>query len=356
MSDENSDLEPLSKLRESSQADSTNIALADAFKQLYPDEALPPGDEAGWARLENPVLAISRRRRAIDGLRVWFKSLGWGWRLLATTGVAALLSLPLVLSKFLPRTERLPRFEVVAAQRTSTELSLISGVRLELQGGRAEVDQAELERPHVLLLEGQMVSQVPRLPKGSTFVVGTEDCDVTVHGTRFLVVKLEGRTRVRVEEGVVEVAPRFGEPQAHVLHAGDELVVPGRAMVIAELSEQVKRDVAEVRCEGTGPELTRYLSLHEPDADLSGAQYLLGLCAASRADLPSAVPMFQLAAESTTDLLRADNALARAAQLSTSMGSGLGLQAWRRYVERFPAGLHHELAERELRRLDGVLP
>ncbi len=352
-------LQPLAKLRESSTLDERDEPLAAAFEALYPEEPLPPCDEGGWERLEDSVLALSRRRRALDGLRVWFANLGWGWRFssVAAAAIALLLVGPWGVWRFLtPKTEVLPRFEVMVAEHASTGLSLLSGVRLEVEGGRAKVDQADPGRTRVTLLEGRLLSRVPKLPKGDSFVVGTDDCEVIVHGTRFLVVKLEGSTRVEVLEGVVEVRSRFDASPPRFLSAHEELVVPGRAQLAAELAARVRGHVFEVKCEGTQTDLLQFLELHEPGADLSGAQYLLGLCAAQRGELSTAVQMLERAAESTSDPVRADNALARAAQLSTSVGADAGMAAWRRYLQKFPAGLHHVLAERELRRLQAAEP
>jgi hypothetical protein len=254
----------------------------------------------------------------------------------------------------LPRTARLPHFELRAPVQRPEQMTLLSGAVLRLDHGMAQVDQTDPNRTRVRLLEGRLLSSVPHVNSGGAFLVATADCEVIVHGTRFEVEKHGDETRVHVEEGRVEVRPSGARALPSFVDAGRDMVVPSREKYLANLAARVRTYVATGNCDAPQAELEEFAAGGNPESEVSGVEYLLALCAAQRGESARAIALFERAADHANDSVRADNALARAAQLSSSVSAGEGITAWKRYLSKFPGGLHRELAEQELRRLDGA--
>lgn len=342
------DLEPLGR---SHSADPADAALARAFDRLYRAAPATSRDEAGWNRLLPDAEALSRRRRAIAGVAAWIAAASWGKRLVIAPIAAVLLVTASYVVPLVSSTQRVPRFEVAAPPGTQVDLTLISGTALRLERGAAKIDQAEPGQTRVTLVEGRLSSTVPRLEQGRSYAVATDDCEVIVHGTRFEVDKDAQETRVTVDEGRVEVRPSYGARRSQFLEAHGKLSVPSRAKHLELLHERVQLLMAAHDCGAPQAELEEFVDLSPSPADASGAQYLLALCSAQRGERARAIALFEAAAAHAVDQIRADNALARAAQLSAEVGSAPGIDAWRRYLVRFPHGLHRQLAEQELARL-----
>jgi ferric-dicitrate binding protein FerR (iron transport regulator) len=74
------------------------------------------------------------------------------------------------------------------------------------RGARVRLESSGSENRTLRLDAGRVVLDVDPLKKGATLAVLTEDAQVTVHGTRFLVERSAGGTLVAVEHGRVRVA------------------------------------------------------------------------------------------------------------------------------------------------------
>jgi hypothetical protein len=282
---------------------------------------------------------------------------------LGTIGVRSLSSSRIEARNGAGRSHDAPALEVreqVALQSTATgkKVTLRCGAELELAQGRADIEQRDGQSPAIHLRSGRVSLQVPPL-RGGRLTVTTSDAEVIVHGTRFLVKRqdAEDATLVEVQEGLVEVRPLGGKRSAIFLRAGERALVPSSAAFLRQLGAQVGELIDGARCdESASRVLDAYLDAAPAETDVSGALYLRGSCAAARGDLVNALPAFEKVAAQAKSELRADNALARIAQLRAS-GSRLdGAAAWRRYLDRFPQGQHRESAQRYLRELQARKP
>jgi hypothetical protein len=130
-------------------------------------------------------------------------------------------------------------------------------------------------------------------------------------------------------------------------------VVPSRVAYVRQLGEKIGALAESGRCDEQASTLiSDYLDHASPAMDVSAAQYLKGSCAAARGDVAGALSAFDRVAASSDSPLRAENALARSAQLRAATSASDGALAWQRYLDRFPQGQHRESAQRYLRELD----
>lgn len=372
MSEDNKDLHgvtpprPLRSLLKDDDLDAEARLLGQALQAMHdqPIDEKPPA----WSAIEEQALRMARRRR-------WRYHLGEAWRgmgplqlaasaaavvlllVLGTLGVRSLSSSTIEaqrgagrLADDAPPTDVRPQLELQSSSMMN-KVTLRCGAQLELADGRAEIEQREAQRPTIHLRSGRVSLQVPPL-RGGQLSVLTGDAEVIVHGTRFTVTRqeIEDATRVEVQEGLVEVRPRGGKRSAIFLRAGEHTLVPSSAAFLKQLGLQVGALIDGARCDAEAVRvLDTYLDAAPAELDVSGALYLHGSCAATRGDLASALQSFEKVATRATSQLRADNALARIAQLRASASPFDGSAAWRRYLERFPQGQHRESAQRYLR-------
>lgn len=319
--------------------------LRQVLGALYPDEpAAPPA--ALWRKLEPDVRALAGRRR----LRAAFSEIFSRWQVRLT--VAALfvcLAAAALLAGRRPPVNQ----EVVALEASAGESRavLTSGASLVLVSGSAELQQTDPAHDRVILLSGELNAQVPILGRSRSLTVRTAEADVIVHGTRFTVKRGSEETVVQVLEGLVEVRPRGGDRQPVWLHPGEELSVLEVSKWVGLQWTQLQPRLDRMECGKVEADYARLLTLPGRGQDVGLAEYVLAYCAAERGDATRAVGLFERAAQHATDPIRADNALARAAQLSRGLGAPAHAEAWRRYLVRFPDGTHRALAEDELRTL-----
>ncbi len=347
--------------------------LAQALQELA-DEPLPQVPPPAWTALEGQLQGISRRRRwRYHLLEAWRNLIGV--RMLAATAATILLcgvsvlglramSAPtgtesgatLAIRRLLGQSEGLTHDHVVLEARTTDRATTIRcGALLTVALGRIEVDQKEPRRPQLRLAQGRVTVQVPPLGSQGRLTVSTHDAEVIVHGTRFSVVRSDqtDTTEVVVEEGVVEVQPRGGRRGAVFLRAGERVTVPSLSSYLRKLSEEVGALVEAGRCDAAAESmLTEYLTAtsgeQEAAHNVSAALYQKGSCAAERGELESALAYFEQVVTQASGSLRADNALARSAQLRTDRSKSDGVAAWRRYLAQFPNGQHRDSARRFL--------
>lgn len=379
MSEKSADVEQLDELRPlRSQASDPGLTpdarlLGQALRQIHaqPDEA-PPAVPP-WSALEGLALRQARRRQ----LRYHLRELWAGSRVLRYS-LAGALGLALLLAWGLRRTpsdaglgasvqRKAPassseRGTVGVASDPRPQLALhagavpesvrlLSGAEVELAAGAAEIEQTADRDTAIRLSRGRVTLRVPPMRPGSRLQVRTSDAEVTVHGTRFVVERQDesDTTTVSVQEGLVEVRPLGGGRPAVFLRPGEQVVVPSSESYLRGLSSQVQGIVEAGRCDEPASQLVRsYLQAMPADRDVSAGQYLQASCAAARGELAAALTGFEQVVTSARSELRADNALARIAQLRATISRAEGTAAWRRYLARFPQGQHRESAQHYL--------
>lgn len=355
----NDELAPLRVLAAQSGADAEDRVLSRGLLDLYPSSP-PEVPEASWAAIEAEALRVAAGRRRRYLLRELLSNVlpgragGLPALLPRALGAAALVAALFVAHdggrRPAPGPLRLTAARAAlsheAAEGGAREALLSNGAEVQVQQGRIEVEQVDPHQTRVALRSGSVRLSVPRLLSPRRLSVATADAEVIVHGTRFEVRKVDGATQVSVEEGLVEVRPQGGGRPPAFLRPGERLVVPGLDAYRAELAGRVAELVRDVRCDDHA--IDGYLAVAAPGADTSAALYLRGSCAARRGAPDDAIAAFERAADLSADPVRADNALARAAQLRATRDAADGVAAWRHYLLRFPEGLHRALARRHL--------
>jgi ferric-dicitrate binding protein FerR (iron transport regulator) len=344
-------LEPLALLDEASSAD---VRLGQALQSLYPraPAPLPPG---GWARLKRAARDHAGRRRRRSLARKLLVALGP--RRVSAYAAASVLVLAALVVAARPSARPVAatvskllstHAEVTGTDSAPRQVMLAAGAVIDVMGD-ASVDQTSAGGTRIALRTGAVHSTVPHLTAGQSFVVLTSTASVTVHGTRFTVHQTEaGRTSVSVEEGLVEVRPLDGHRAVTLLRPGESTVVEPFVSYFAALQTEVTRAVQEEDCRAADNAIALYLAAAPPTIDVSAAHYLDAVCAVQRGEREAAIKAFEKAAVTASLPTRADNALARAAQLRSAADARRGAAAWRLYLTRFPKGLHTQLAHQSL--------
>jgi ferric-dicitrate binding protein FerR (iron transport regulator) len=193
------------------------------------------GDRArGLATIERAMQVRTRRRRWLQGLGVaaaaaTLLGLGLAHRQLALADPpqVAIQAAPLGSGATLSDANRAQRLEAPAEVRAGqlvetprgggASLQLSTGTNLTLAGQTELRVQSQSSVEQFALLRGELSARVAKLSSGQRFIVQTPDAEVEVRGTRFTVAVLErgdacsaNRTRLRVDEGVVEVRSNSG--------------------------------------------------------------------------------------------------------------------------------------------------
>jgi hypothetical protein len=232
----------------------------------------------------------------------------------------------------------------------SLRVTLAGGATLELRG-TIEVDQSDASRVQVSLLDetGEVEVSVPHLRSGSSFIVSGAHAEAIVHGTRFRVEDLgSSGTSVHVFEGLVEVLPRDGNRPSVFLTAGSSLRVASIESHLRDLIGRIETAAQAGDCRAVENMVAAALAATPQGSDASAALYLNAVCAARAGDFHSAIHDFENSARMSKDFTRADNALARAAELRQAANPAAGRAAWRAYLQRFPQGLHRGMAVQSL--------
>lgn len=347
----NEDLVPLRLSAAGPDADPADRWLAQGFGAMRapcPRDAAAgaaaAGQEPGWGSVQAGARRAAQRRRRRYLARELY-ALALPRRISGMAAAAALLLCMLPQRGDRPTpSEALPLLQAerseISALKQARAARLRNGAVLEIEKGSAQIEQRDQEKTRVSLRAGALRLRVPRLPERAQLTVLTDDAEVIVHGTRFVVDKAgQDRTRVAVEEGLVEVRPRGGGRPPRFLRPGEETTVLSLGGYHAEIARRAERLITASRCDDSERVLDTLLDLSPAGFDLSKAHYLKGFCAAQRGDHDEALRWFEQAGKSD-DPVRADNALARAAQLRAMRDEADGVAAWRRYLARFPSGLH----------------
>jgi len=241
--------------------------------------------------------------------------------------------------------------EVLDASRGLTEAALADGARVTVVSGRAVVETSDGPRAVVRLETGSAFLSVPHLAADRTFVVTTDEVEVRVRGTRFEVARGSQGTRVTVAEGTVEIRPRDRPGESFLLARGQSRLIEGlpqrrlraRAAAIASLDQ---RDDSTV-----GDKIRAWLETDPPAEEAAEAHALLAWKLSRDGDRAGALRGYRRALELLPvgrAPLWADNACAQLALLEEGEGAEAGAAAWRRYLERFPVGVHAATARSRL--------
>ncbi|HEX7596740.1 MAG TPA: FecR domain-containing protein, partial [Polyangia bacterium] len=343
-----------------------DAVLSSALNQLSAAEDQAPRTEsaesaAGFAAIAGQVGRIAAARRRRRALREIWIGLG-GWRILAgasamvlVLGVSAWKVWPgaSVLKSFLRTGSQPPLLVETRARLKSVgqeplRATLADGASVEVLGS-IEVDQSDANNVQVRLLdgEGQILVSVPHLLAGASLKISGAHADAIVHGTRFRVEDLGGGgTSVQVFEGLVEVVPRGGNRPPVFLAAGSALQVPSLESHLRTLADRIDSAAQTNDCRSVESTVAEAIATARPTDDTSAALYFRAACAARAGDARSAIRDFEQAARVARDPTRADNALARAAELRQAADPAAAKAAWRAYLARFPQGLHRGMAER----------
>jgi transmembrane sensor len=282
--------------------------LEQALARLPAGSALPPPFE----RLEKSARTAARDRRQRRALRR---------ALPLTVALALAVTVTAGVSRLSRRGEGklATAGQIIDGGRGTAEVTLADGAHLTVPSGRSVVEVSDRLHAVVRVETGSLFVSVPHLEKGGSFVLRTEEVEVRVHGTRFQVARLPQGTRVDVSEGAVDVQPRGGHRAAFRLEKGESRLVEG-------LSRRNDEEAAEASAR-LAWKLLR-------DGDRAGARerYRRALALLP----PHLSPLW------------ADNASAQLALLLEGHDPRAAAAAWRGYLDRFPLGVHAELARERL--------
>jgi ferric-dicitrate binding protein FerR (iron transport regulator) len=315
-------------------------ALDEALGGLADDALAPPPFEsvAGAARA-----AARGRRQARIARRALPVTLAFASAVVATVGATRALHHP--------EGRVAAAGDVLDASRGLSEAALADGSRVTVVSGRAIVESSNPAGAVVRVETGTAYLNVPHLTSGRSFVVRTDEVEARVHGTRFEVGRGSQGTRVSVAEGTVEIRPRDPLGEAFLLTRGESRLVEGlpqrraraRAVALASLDQ---RDDSTA-----GTKIEAWLATEPPAEEAAEAHALLAWKLSRDGDRAGAMEHYRRALAllpSDRAPLWADNASAQLARLEEANGAAAGAAAWRRYLERFPGGVHAATARGRL--------
>ena len=197
-----------------------------------PAPAPPP-----FERLAPRASAAARHRRRVASLRRARPS-----ALTAVGGMALVAALVLIFGHARPAAPRRALAAAGTALRGPTDALLGDGAQVTLHVGEARVEASDPQRSTVHLARGQVLVEVPHLHDGATMAVLTDEAEVRVHGTRFVVTRDESGSRVAVSEGVVEVRPRDPR-QPSLLEKNRNMRARGASAVPGHAKPAVQREL-----------------------------------------------------------------------------------------------------------------
>jgi ferric-dicitrate binding protein FerR (iron transport regulator) len=241
--------------------------------------------------------------------------------------------------------------QVLDATRVVTQTLLADGARVTVASGRAIVALSDARRALIQLDSGQVFVTVPHLGTGASFVLTTDEAEVRVRGTRFDVSRDAQGTRVTVSEGTVEVQPRADGGAAFLVNRGESRLLEGLP-VRRQAARAAALAAIEARDDSTTADRIRaWLATRPPDLDAAEAHALLAWKLSRDGDRAGALGSYRRALEllpAGDAPLWADNASAQLALLVERDDPRARDEAWRRYLERFPGGVHAAMARDRL--------
>jgi hypothetical protein len=241
--------------------------------------------------------------------------------------------------------------DALDASRGVSEAALADGSRVTVVAGRAVVEAADASRAVVRLETGTAFVNVPRLGTNRSFVVVTDELEARVHGTRFEVARggpehVQG-TLVNVTEGTVEIRPRDRPGEAFLLGKGESKLVEGLAQRRSRARAAARASLDGSDDTSAEDQIRAWLATDPPAEEAAEAHALLGWKMSRDGNRAQAAQHYRralaLLPPGRTPLW-ADNAGARLALIEGSEGGAESVAAWRRYLDRFPAGVHADTA------------
>jgi hypothetical protein len=318
---------------ESCAATSARLDAVDAVLGARADEvATPPPFDT----VLRPARAAARHRRQLRHVR----------RVLPVTlAVAGAVAVTVVASQVFHRAERRVAVagDAIDASRGVSEAALADGSRVMVVAGRAVVEASDRSRAIVRLETGTAFVNVPRLGAGRSFVVATDELEARVRGTRFEVRRGGQGTIVTVAEGTVEIRPRDKSGAAFLLGKGESRLVEGLAQRRAQARAAARASLDRRDDSAAEDHIRAWLATEPPAEEAAEAYALLGWKMSRDGNRAGAAQSYRralamLPADRTP--LWADNACARLALIEEGEGAPARTAAWRRYLDRFPAGVH----------------
>lgn len=253
------------------------------------------------------------------------------------------------------------RIETAAGGGAALRLS--TGTELKVDGESRLTLQARGSLQHFSLKSGGLQASVAKLGPGERFVVETPDAQVEVRGTRFHVSVLpaaqsclpETRTRLEVQEGVVEVR---WSGQVVQVRAGE--IWPQACAAAAVAEEQpvppLRPSAGSARLGGPAARAASHQAVaagaESPTVphDRSSTVIQLELFAqASKAarlgDVATALGLFQELAQTYPSSALAENAVAERMRLLRRADPGAAKREAARYLKLYPGGFGKSEAE-----------
>lgn len=288
----------------------------------------PPCPDVAWA---------ARRQRVRRRVRHWLPRV-------AVVG-GALLVTALLHSSQAPRP--LERGERVEATTVALARSLVDGTSLRLISGRLTLREDGVDE-RLVLQEGSVELEVPRLAAGTSLSVLTEHAQIKVHGTRFAVTHSAAGTEVLVTGGLVEVVALGRGGPSNWLHPGERLFVEPLVGYRLRCREAIEAAVARGRWIEAAVAVEDYLRTMPPRREMQETLALAALARRGAGDVEGALDLYSRALEGADDEASApiwvDNATAERAQLMENVDPRAARQLWLEYLARFPQGMHALLA------------
>jgi hypothetical protein len=229
-------------------------------------------------------------------------------------------------------------------------LQLSTGTNLTLAGETELRVQSQSSVERFALLRGELSARVTKLASGQRFIVQTPDAEVEVRGTRFTLAVLErgdacsaNRTRLRVDEGVVEVRSTSGVAR---LTAGQswppgcgeraaEAPLPALPMTVEPAPVSVRRADAPVNTNESASALT-----HQNDL------FAEGVALRRQGDVSAALRTYQQLIRQYPSSPLAENAAVERLRLLSQAQPAAARAEARAYLKRYPRGFAVEEAKR----------
>jgi len=314
-------------------ATSARLDALDSVLGARVDEvATPPPFEI----VLGPARAAARSRRQLRFVRR---------ALPLTLAVASAVAVTVGASQLFHRAERRVAVagDAIDASRGTSEAAFADGARVMVAAGRAVVEASDRSRAVIRLETGTAFVSVPRLRAGRSFAVVTDELEARVRGTRFEVRRSGQGTLVTVAEGTVEIRPRDQPAAAFLLGKGESRLVEGMTQRRSQARAAARASLDRRDDSATEDQIRAWLATDPPAEEAAEAYALLGWKMSRDGNRAGAAQSYRralamLPADRTP--LWADNACARLALLEEGEGAAARSAAWRRYLDRFPAGVH----------------
>lgn len=280
-----------------------------------------------------------RRRRAVRR----------GVPFLYTGFAAAALAAGLVAAVWLDHTRPnllAPGAELQAGSEAKAAV-LDNGVRIRLEGGTLRLASASRTNHALVLPQGRVLVEVPKLPTGSTVSLRTPDAEIIVRGTRFQVMRTSKDTLVSVLEGVVEVRPDgIGRP-VQTIRAGESATIGSAEAYREGLRRSTLSALDHGEFAAAEKQLGQLLGTSADAVHKAESEALLAWSLSARGRRADAIARYRQALDLLPEgqqPLWAENACAELAILVEQASPQEARTAWAQCVRRFPHGVHSALA------------